>query len=88
MAKMPVGCGDGPGHSTRAVAASQLNCVICGLPVDPGLGGISIDGEWVHWNPCVAEFERARRYGDRPLLPKDRVLELFAQARAAGRLQP
>jgi hypothetical protein len=67
---------------------SEINCAICGNPiVDLGPGGIPVDSAWVHWSRCAAEFERSRR-PDPPSLPRERVLELFAQARAAGRLQP
>jgi hypothetical protein len=74
--------------ATPAAPQGLALCAICGQSVDPGLGGIPIDNEWVHWTPCAGEFERARRPGDRPLLPQARVLELFTRARAAGRLQP
>jgi hypothetical protein len=63
-------------------AERQVDCAICGLPVDPGLGGIPVDGEWVHWTRCVAEYERDRR-PDPPSLPRKCVIELFA--RAGGR---
>jgi hypothetical protein len=89
MTENPAGhSGGARREDNRSLPAVQLACAICGQLVDPGPGGIPIDHQWLHWQPCIAEFERARRYCDRPLLPKGRVLELFAQARAAGRLQP
>ena len=76
-------------HAPRPPVPGQT-CGVCGQPIDIfSANSVLVRGDmpeqWVHEGRCYAELER--RYYKPPKTTRERVLELFERARAAGRLQ-
>jgi hypothetical protein len=84
-------------ESNRSAPAPQawqrpaVRCVVCGEAIaTAGVDGIpvttaGIDGAWLHHGDCYTAF--AARHQRPSEMPKERMLELFARSRAAGRLK-